>query len=302
MRDTVTISAGALRAEIVPSLGGGLTRFDLVDGATVLPVFRPWPDGGADNPNQLACYVLVPWSNRISLGGFRFGGDFHALEPNVADEPCPLHGDGWTSRWQVSAANATSTALSLSSTGSGPFRYDATIGYALDASALTMSLTAWNRAGIPLPYGLGFHPWLPRTPGTTLQAAASTVWLEDSRHLPDGSTLVSSGDRWDFSRPRALPPVWVNNGFSGWSGRARIEWPDRDLAVDIAASDQLSTYILFSPGGEADFFCFEPVSHPVDAHNLPGGAEANGLAILQPGEALSVRCRFEVRRPQTGNR
>ena len=68
MRDTVTISAGALRAEIVPSLGGGLTRFDLVDGATVLPVFRPWPDGGADNPNQLACYVLVPWSNRISLG------------------------------------------------------------------------------------------------------------------------------------------------------------------------------------------------------------------------------------------
>ena len=58
----------------------------------------------------------------------------------------------------------------------------------------------------------------------------------------------------------------------------------------------LSTYIVYSPSDKADFFCFEPVTHPVDAHNLPGGPEANGLSILAPQEAVSATCRFRPRR------
>ena len=54
----------------------------------------------------------------------------------------------------------------------------------------------------------------------------------------------------------------------------------------------LRTYILYSPGRDASFFCFEPVSHVVDAHNLPGGPEANGLAILAAGEIVEVSCRY----------
>ena len=50
--------------------------------------------------------------------------------------------------------------------------------------------------------------------------------------------------------------------------------------------------ILYSPSDKADFFCFEPVTHPVDGHNLPGGPEANGLTILAPRETLSAACRF----------
>lgn len=30
----------------------------------------------------------------------------------------------------------------------------------------------------------------------------------------------------------------------------------------------------------ASFFCFEPVTHPINAHNLPGGPAANGLIVL----------------------
>jgi aldose 1-epimerase len=53
---------------------------------------------------------------------------------------------------------------------------------------------------------------------------------------------------------------------------------------------------FYSPSNKADFFCFEPVTHPVDAHNLPGGPTANGLRVLAPREAMTAACRFCPRR------
>ena len=89
-----------------------------------------------------------------------------------------------------------------------------------------------------------------------------------------------------------LPAAWINNAFLGWDGRATVLWSERGLALEIVADPPLSTYILYSPGGDSDFFCFEPVSHLIDAHNLPGGASASGLRILAPQEAMSVTCEF----------
>ena len=294
MRETVTIAAGRLSATVVPSVGGGLARFDRVDGTKVTPVLRPWPNEGTDDPNRLASYPLVPWSNRISGGGFTFGGKFRALAANMAGEPCPIHGNGWTSPWQVEAADRTSVSLALRSDGPGPYRYAATLAYRLDAAGLTMALVVVNRGAETLPYGLGFHPWLPRTGATRLTAPATGVWLEGPGHLPAGTAPVALPAAWDFSAPRSLPAGWINNTFAGWTGRARVAWPDRGLAAEITASDALSTYILYSPDEPADFFCFEPVSHPVDAHNLAGGPEANGLVLLAPGGRFAVDCRIAV--------
>ena len=67
--------------------------------------------------------------------------------------------------------------------------------------------------------------------------------------------------------------------------------------MNIEAEPLLSTYILYSPSDQAGFFCFEPVTHPVDAHNLPGGPERNGLTILAPEETLSAACLFCPRLP-----
>lgn len=296
--ETVGIAAGDLAAVIVPSLGGGLARFDLMRDGAPVPLFRPWPDAGTDDPGQLASIVLVPWSNRISGGGFSFDGRFHPLAANFAGEPFPLHGNGWTSPWSVTARSAAHASLELLSDGPGPYRYRAVLDYVLDPHGLAMGLSLTNQADIALPYGAGFHPWLPRTPGTRLTASAATVWLEDADHLPTGSAPVGTREAWDFSQPQTLPPGWLNNGFAGWNCHAAVEWRDRGLALDIAASDRLNAYVLYSPGREADFFCFEPVSHVVDAHNLPGGPAANGLAVLAPGEDLSVRCRFSLPQPR----
>jgi aldose 1-epimerase len=100
----------------------------------------------------------------------------------------------------------------------------------------------------------------------------------------------------DFNISRSVPDRWVNNWFSGWDREARIDWPRRGIRADITAGEGLDQYVVFSPSGAADFFCFEPVSHPVDALNLPGGAETYGMKVLEPDETLSASMRIAPER------
>ena len=288
MTDPVVLTDGVAEVAVCPDLGGGLAAYDLWRGGRRAPLFRRAPASTAD-PFALASIVLVPWSNRISGGGFAFGHRFHALAPNLPGEACPIHGNGFQLPWHVTQRASEAVTLTVASNGPGPFRYEATLRYALAGGALTMRLDVTHCATEKLPYGLGFHPWLPRTAATTLCAPAAHVWLEDARHLPAGRVAISARPAWDFARARALPSGWVNNGFDGWGCTARIAWPDRRLALTIDAAPPLGAYLLYSPGAHGRFFCFEPVTHPVDAHNLPG---APGLIALAAGETASVACRF----------
>ena len=292
---TLTISDGVAEAVIVPTLGAGLAAYDLVAPSGRTPLFRPCRELSSAAPFDLALNVLVPWSNRISGGGFHFDGQFHALAPNVAGERFPIHGNGFSSSWAIERATTESAELSLPSEGPGPFRYEARATYSLTGGALTMRLSVGNLGLVPLPFGLGVHPWIVRGAQTQLKAKAERMVRETEEHLPAGDAPVASRAAWDFAEPRALPAGWVNNAFLGWDGQARILWPERSLELDIEADPPLSTYILYSPSDKAGFFCFEPVTHSVDAHNLPGGPEANGLAVLAPQEALSTVCRFRPR-------
>lgn len=294
--NTLVINDGVGEAVIVPDLGAGLAAYDLVGPSGRAALFRPCRDPSRAGPFDLALNLLVPWSNRISGGGFHFDGQFHRLAPNVPGEPFPTHGNGFSSRWLVERATAASAEFSLRSDGPGPFRYEAHAAYSLARGALSMRLSVRNLGSAPLPFGLGFHPWIVRGAGTRLKARAERVVMEADDHLPAGEAPVASRPEWDFAAPRELPRAWVNNAFLGWDGRARVLWPERRLALDVEADPPLSTYILYSPSGGAEFFCLEPVTHPVDAHNLPGGAEAHGLTVLAPQQVLSAACRFRPRR------
>ncbi|HLJ70142.1 MAG TPA: aldose 1-epimerase [Roseiarcus sp.] len=289
MTRRLVLSDGVAEAVVLPRLGAGLERYDLISRGRREPLFRAAPTG-ASEPFALANILLAPWSNRISGGGFHFGGAFHRLEANVDGEPFPIHGNAFLSHWRIKEEGRAHAMLLLSSDGPGPFRYDAEMTYALSGGALTMRLIIINRAAISLPYGLGFHPWLPRTPDVLLTAPAQGAWLEDERHLPAGRLATAERPEWDFSKPRPLPAQWINNAFDGWRGSAVVSWPSRLLSLAIEAGPGLGVYIVYSPNADADFFCFEPVSHSVDAHNL--GRSASGLAVLAPGEKAEASCRF----------
>jgi aldose 1-epimerase len=295
LRGTVTISDGVAEAVVVPELGAALASYDLIDRGKRKPLLRPCRDLADARPFDLASNLLLPWSNRISGGGFYFAGAFHPLAPNLPGEPHPIHGNGFSSAWAVEIVTARHIDLTLTSNGPGPFRYEARASYALRAGALTMRLSIVNRGTDSLPFGLGFHPWIVRTKRALLQAGAKRVVLETSDHLPSGEATISSLPEFNFAKPRLLPKDWINNAFLGWDGEADIHWPDRKLALHIKADPLLDVFIVHSPSQAADFFCFEPVTHRVDAHNAPGGPEANGLAVLAPRASLRATCRLEPR-------
>jgi aldose 1-epimerase len=292
---TLTLTDGVAEVVVAPDLGAGLASYDRVEGDRRTPLFRPCRNISMAQPFALASNLLLPWSNRISGGGFHFAGRFHPLAPNLEGEPYPIHGNGFSSAWTVEALTRASVELSLTSNGPGPFRYAARASYGLQDGALTMRLTIVNRGAEPLPFGLGFHPWIIRTPDTLLEAKADWVVLETGDHLPSDKAPVSTRPQWNFGARRGLPGGWINNAFLGWDGRAEIVWLDRKLALEVEADPPLKVYILYSPSAEADFFCFEPVSHTVDAHNASGGPVANGLSILPLDGSLSTSCRFKSR-------
>ncbi|WP_454819288.1 aldose epimerase family protein [Labrys neptuniae] len=140
-----------------------------------------------------------------------------------------------------------------------------------------------NTGRIDLPFGIGFHPFFPLTPQTTLLAPATAWWTERDAHLPGSrGALVSDVD---FSTARRLPDRRLNNCFEGWNGSARIVWPERHFGVDIAADSMLDRYMLFAPNGKRDFFCLEPMSHSPNALQH-FETEPMGLALLSPGDSL----------------
>ena len=294
--EPLRLSDGVVEAVVVPALGAGLASFDFVAGGRREPLFRPCRSPDRASPFDLALNLLVPWSGRISGGGFTFDGRFHPLAANLPGEALPIHGNGFAVPWTVAEAGPTRAVLTLRSQGPGPYDYEAQVTYTLAQGGLAIGLTVCHQASEPLPYGLGLHPWFPRTSGTRLKASATAVTLEDSRHLPAGQIAVANRPDWDFDRPRKLPGAWINNDFSPWDGQAEIRWDDRGLALDIASADpHLAAYILYSPASDADFFCFEPVTHPVDAHNRPGGPERHGLKVLRKTERLRIQCMFTPR-------
>jgi aldose 1-epimerase len=295
-RLVVARSDGVAEASIVPELGAGVASYDLLIGGRRDALFRPCREPMA-HPFDLALNLLVPWSNRISGGGFVFGGEFYRLEANLPGEPFPIHGNAFSCPWKIESRAPTKVTLSLESTGPGPFRYAAGVTYELRDGGLTVRLGARNTGGKALPFGLGLHPWLPRTSQTLLEAKSERVTLETRDHLPAGELDIRAREEWNFVTPRKLPEAWINNAFLEWNGCARIIWQDRGISLDVSAEPPLTTYIVYSPASDADFFCFEPVTHPVDAHNLPGGAEANGLIVLQPGQEAAISCRFAPRWP-----
>ena len=288
---TLALRSAQLHAEVVPQFGGGLARLDWTgaDGAAVA-LMRPWLDRSVTpRPNQLALFPLVPWSNRVA-GGFTCNGRHYPIAPNRAGELYPIHGDGWQHAWNVHAASDSCVALRLSRRGE-PFSYDAQIRYELTGATLAVTLEVLNQGAETLPFGLGLHPFFPRTAGTTLQARAGAVWLPGPDKLPLQAVAIAPA--WSFAEPRTLPAELIDHVFEGWDGRAAIAWPETGLALTIASDS--SYYIVYTPVG-ADFFCIEPVDHLINAHNTPGGMTRHGLTMLAPGQRLARRTTFSASR------
>ena len=289
------IKNAALSARILPEAGGGLAGFDWHGRHESIPLMRRYEPAHGTlqrpvDPNQLACYPLLPWSNRIAEGGFQVDGRWVALTPNREGEPWPIHGSGWQRAWQVHMHTTHEVQLSLRESSSTAYSYVATLRYALHDDALRIDLSVTNTGSATMPFGLGLHPFFPRHGEVGLLAPASHVWINDGQSpLPVERVAVSPN--WDFRNARALPFEGLDNAFDAWTGDAVIHWAALQLGLRINAD--VNAFVLYTPA-DADYFCFEPVDHPINAVHLPGGAAAHGMTMLAPRATLERRFTLSV--------
>ncbi len=281
MSALIELRDGRSHIGIAPALGGGIAFFNALKPDGTAPVLRGWD--GSDRPFALACNVLVPFSNRISGGGFPFEGDFIKVPCNIEGQEFPVHGDGFQRAWDVEDSATTFARLSLREGAIGPFRYEALLDYRLEDGRLDCRLTIVN-TGPRLPFGGGFHPWFHRLSGTRLAFDAGGIWLADERHLPSKHLSLRDAQEFDFTVPRPLPDDLINNAFTQWRGGAQVLQPKHGLKVQVNAPD-MDVAIVFSRGRGADVFCFEPVNHIVDAANQPGQP---GLVPLSTGQSMEL--------------
>ncbi|RCS24179.1 aldose 1-epimerase [Phyllobacterium salinisoli] len=253
----------------------------------------------SDNADALSssCYPLVPFGNRVKNNRFEFEGREFCFSPNMEWDPHYLHGEGWQSEWSVNEHADDHVIMSFAHRGGNtPYAYHASQRFSLRDNELELALSVENDGDGPLPFGLGWHPYFPMTPQTTLLAPARKFWTEVEGWLPGEATGIPVD--LDFSEPSPLPHRWVNNGFEDWSGEAVISWPERGTQLCLTA-DPLFRHAFvfvsettFDPQFKRDYFCFEPMSHLANGHNLP---DLGGLRVLQPGQQLSGSIRLRPR-------
>lgn len=276
----LTLQDHLTRLTLAPELGASLVNWSrLSDG---WPLLRHSDAQALDagTPRRLACFALVPWSNRIGGGGFACPDGWQTLTANTSYEPLPIHGSAWQQAWQVQEATTSSAILQLDS--EQPFPYHAQLHVNLSDGQLSLELQVTHQGPQPRWYGLGFHPYFTRTAHTQLEAPAKQVWLCDSDKLSDHKSELPA--HWNFAQAAPLPAETMDNALTQWPGTARIIQADAGYQLRCTATGS-DFYLLFCPA-EQNFFCFEPVSHPVNAHHLPGRP---GLYLLEQGQSCKLR-------------
>jgi aldose 1-epimerase len=235
---------------------------------------------------------MVPFSNRIAHGRFSSSGKDVCLSPNfpVDHHPHPLHGFGWLSAWQVMEQDAASATLEHAGPGGEwPWPYRAQQSFSLNDEGLEITLSLTNLGATPMPTGLGFHPYFPRTDKTIYRAKHRGEWLNDHDCLPRHLNL--GPEPRDWWEGEAVGTRVVDTVYIGREGPLIIGWPERGLQLTIEPTANLPFTAIYSPPG-ADFFCVEPVSHMTDAVNRD--RPDNGLVWLECGETLTVGITLSV--------
>ncbi|HFE1066029.1 TPA: aldose 1-epimerase [Escherichia coli] len=274
-----TLSHGPLKLD-VSDQGGVIEGF----WRDTTPLLRLGKKSGV--ATDASCFPLVPFANRVSGNRFVWQGREYQLQPNVEWDAHYLHGDGWLGEWQCVSRSDDSLCLVYEHL-SGVYHYRVSQAFHLTADTLTVTLAVTNQGAETLPFGTGWHPYFPLSPQTRIQAQASGYWLEREQWLA-GEFCEQLPQELDFNQLAPLPRQWVNNGFAGWNGKARIEQPQEGYAIIMETTPPAPCYFIFvsdpafDKGYAFDFFCLEPMSHAPDDHHRPEGGD---LIALAPGES-----------------
>jgi aldose 1-epimerase len=285
--DAVALAAGDWSAALLPGQGGAFATL----AWRGIELLAPLPAGADPNASFGGAFIMAPWANRLDGGMLPVAGTSYHLPVNRPADGTAIHGLVRDAPWQVEQATPAWLVLTQATdiTPLGiPWHFTAQFEVRLEGDAMTLALRLVNTGALPFPFGLGWHPFFLRPPGTRLRLHATTLFARDARALPVAAqpTEGIDGDEAAYAG--------LDTHFAGWDGEAVIIRPDCALRLE-ASGAWAHNLQLFAPAG-GNVLCVEPVSHLPDAPNRPALAAYGPMAMLRPGESLDARLRLTATR------
>lgn len=298
----IEIRAGTTRAHILPGLGFNCYSL-IVDGFDHLhqsPDLFPHGD-----PAHSGIPILFPWPNRIANSTFDYDAVTYQLPVTEPTTGASLHGFALRVPWRVlnQQPDQVTAEFLLSRdaaehAGSWPADAGLRVTYRVEPGSLIVTSVVFCGDHRPLPYGLGFHPYL-RVPGAfedwLLQCDATRAWvLEDM--IPTGE-IVRTPPELDFTTPRRLGDQHLDEVLTGLPESVgmtrRAALTSAMSSVVISSDAAFRDYVLFTPASR-DAVAIEPYTCTTDAIHLQSTGVDAGWAVLPAGQQAKSTWRIDV--------
>lgn len=290
----VRCAAFGHRLAIDPAGGGRIVSFCSEHGNRayhwLMTANGTWDE--PTRPPKAGAFLMVPFPNRLESGRFAFAGRAIRLPAHPDSRPHALHGHGWLANWDVVSRELNTAEIAYRHAADAwPFDYEVRQLFTLTQSGLAIAVIVRNPGPDPMPFGLGFHPYIPLRSGTRLQANVSHEWRTDDQNLPLTPEPVQRGG--PFGRLHAVAAAGFTRFFDGWNGIAKIQWPDENVALCIEAEETLSRLAVHIPH-DRTYLCLEPATQTSNAFNLGIDGEDGGTRILAAGEEFQTKLKLNV--------
>ncbi len=247
--------------------------------------------------------ILFPWPNRLGAEPWTFSDRVAEPGADITEQSAAIHGLVRWRPFRVESVNQNRCvlALLLHPSPAYPFASEIEVAFHLGSMGLTVTTTVTNRDEVPIPFGLGFHPYLavttPTIEGATLQVPARAYVAVDDRQLPTGEILPVIGSPLDFTAAKSVNGHELDVTFTELTrddfGMATVTVTDRDGGSVELGMDrnfpyvQLYTGDLLGHGRRRTSVAVEPMTCPPDA--LRSGKD---LVVLQPGQHWAASWRL----------
>ena len=286
--EQIAIAHGDQRA-VVTEVGATLRTY-VKGGVSVIEGFA-----GEEVPTGARGQLLYPWPNRIGDGQWSFSD--RIAKPTVDDvgHATAIHGVVRWRPFRVESVNQNRCvlALLLHPTPDYPFLSEVEVAYHLGSLGLTVTTTVTNRDVVPIPFGLGFHPYLAVTTdtieGAELEVPAQAHIAVNSRKLPTGEILPVAGQLLDFTRRKSVSghelDVTYTELLRDDSGLATVVLADANGGQVELSMDRNFPYVQIYTGDQLErgrrrtAVAVEPMTCPPDA--LRSGKD---IVVLEPGQ------------------
>src|SRR5487761_2550130 len=286
--EQIAIAHGDQRA-VITEVGATLRTY-VKGGLSVIEGFA-----GEEVPTGARGQVLYPWPNRMGEGPWSFSE--RTAQPTIDDvaHATAIHGLVRWRPFRIESVNQNrcSLTLLLHPSPEYPFSSEINVTYHLGRLGLTVTTTVTNLDTVPIPFGVGFHPYLavttPTIEGTQLEVPARNYVAVDVRQLPTGEILPLVGSPLDFSVSKSVNGHELDVTYTGLirddSGLATVTVVDRDGGAVELSVDRNYEYLQVYTGDHLEkgrrrtTIAVEPMTCPPDA--LRSGKD---VVVLEPGQ------------------